>query len=283
MLYLKQYQGLGNVYLLFDPRKTDGGLDAARIQLVCSRNFGVGSDGILVGPLPGEGWQLRIFNPDGTEADSGVNAAMIFARYLRDGGYLTDSKVRVVTKGCTLQVEFLDNAGEAMRLVLPAPDFSAAAVPMLGQTGEVVDAPLTLQGQTLHVTCLYNGAPHCVLFLPEVSRELAFDLGPRLQASGLFPEGINVVLIARRDAHTLVLESYERGAGYTLSSGSAAAAAASAAVRLGLCEAEMDLCMPGGTMKATVLPEGRVELVGRVEAGSGLQFTEEEICAALSL
>ncbi len=284
MLYLKSYQGLGNEYFLVDPRRSVWGQSAEKLQLALSRNFGLCADGILIGPAPDtEGWSLRIFNPDGSEAACGGNAIMIFARYLADAGYVTADNLSVRVGAGEIPVRFLDAAREQICITLPAASFFAEDIPVRGAEGELVDTELSFGAQSLRVSCVQNGTPHCVLLLPEINRTLACDLGERIQESGRFPEGVNVVLMQLVDERNLKLEFFERGAGYITSSGSCAAAAASVAGRLGLCAAELQLHMPGGTMGAQLLPDGRVALTSRVSAVRSQTYSDDEIRAALSL
>ena len=83
-LEFSKYHALGNDYIVIDPKNLDSPLTAGRIQMICHRNFGVGSDGILLGPLPSKKarFALRIFNPDGSEAEKSGNGLRIFSRYL---------------------------------------------------------------------------------------------------------------------------------------------------------------------------------------------------------
>ena len=91
MLFLTTYQAFGRVFLLFDPRRSDCSEDAV-CQLARSRSFCLQADSILVGPLSGPGWRVRLFRPDGTECRCCAAAAQVFARYLLQAGYTTDRR-----------------------------------------------------------------------------------------------------------------------------------------------------------------------------------------------
>jgi diaminopimelate epimerase len=96
-----KYHALGNDYIVLDPAEAGEALSKDRIRLICQRNYGVGADGILFGPFPKEGYEfaLRIFNPDGSEAEKSGNGLRIFSRYLRDKGKVGDEPFMILTKG----------------------------------------------------------------------------------------------------------------------------------------------------------------------------------------
>lgn len=277
-LTLKKYTGLGNDYLIFDPNKGEGALTDALVQLACSRNFGVGADGILIGPLFNNGCiGVRIFNPDGSEAAGGGNALMIFARYLRDEGYAFGPRVTICTGRRQVEAEFLDARAETLRVHLGKVSFHSGDVPVTGAPREVVNEPMVFSGRALEVTCLTTGIPHCIVPLESVSRELACGLGGRIVSAAQFPEQVNVSLVQVLDRANLAVETFERGAGYTLPSGSGAAAAAAAMHRLGRSGAEVTVHMPGGTMSAQVGDDGGVSIVGYVRAVCTAAWSAGEI------
>ena len=89
-IILRKYHGVGNDYLIFDPKKNDVVLNERLIRQLCRRNIGVGADGILYGPvMEDKKIKVRIFNPDGSEAEKSGNGIRIFSRYLKDAGLST--------------------------------------------------------------------------------------------------------------------------------------------------------------------------------------------------
>ena len=283
-LTLKKYTGLGNDYLIYDPNKSEGGLTNAHIQLVCNRNFGLGSDGILIGPLFQDGRiSVRIFNPDGSEAEKSGNGLMIFSKYLRDEGYVSGQSVTIETAGGEVTVDYLDIRSETMRVHMGKVSFWSDDVPVVGERREVVDEPMQFKNKTLRVTCVTTGIPHCVVPMENISRDLVCDLGQRIECAGQFPKRINVDLMHVIDRGNLAIESFERGVGYTLSSGSAACAAAAAAYRLGLTDHNVTVHMPGGTMSARVEDSGEVSIIGYVRAVCEMTMTERDVNNLLSL
>jgi len=260
-----KYHALGNDYIILDPNKTALPLTAETIRLLCHRHFGIGSDGILYGPFFQEdGIHLRILNPDGSEAEKSGNGIRMFARYLFDAGYLKDSSFDLFTPGGKVSVEILDARASLIKVNMGTATFSSTAIPVAGPDREVVAEPLSVLGCSYAITCLSVGNPHCVIPLPDISRELAEQLGPVIENHPLFPHRINLQLLKVLDRSTIQIEIWERGAGYTLASGSSSCAAASAAYRLGLIDRNVTVIMPGGTLRIALTITGDIYMTGPV-------------------
>ena len=260
-----KYHALGNDYIVIDPNKTRINLSAENIRLICHRNFGIGSDGILFGPLfQDNATRLRIFNPDGSEAEKSGNGIRIFSRYLADAGYIKSSEFRLATLGGEVNVELLDSKGRQIRVDMGTVTFQSQEIPVAGPAREVIREELMIQNHRLSVSCLSIGNPHCVVLCDEHSRGTAVDLGPAIETHTLFPKRINVQFLKIIDRRNIQIEIWERGAGYTLASGSSSCAAASAAHKLGLVDNTVNVHMPGGTIRIDLLASGRVLMAGPV-------------------
>ena len=174
--------GLGNDYLVMEERDIDFPLGPAAIQWICHRNWGVGSDGILLRTGSGVAdLGLRIFNPDGSEAEKSGNGLRIFAKYLWERGGLRKSPMRIETKGgvveavCHLDGERVDQVTVEMGRAT----FRAPEIPMHGPDREVVGVPLQVGDRFLTVTCVSVGNPHCVVFTEKLDDDEVRQLGPR--------------------------------------------------------------------------------------------------------
>ena len=260
-----KYHALGNDYIVIDPQKTRIDLSPDAIRLICHRNYGVGSDGILFGPILDDGAiRLRIFNPDGSEAEKSGNGIRIFSRYLVEAGYVKAGRFELMTKGGPVVVEVLDAKASLIKVDMGAVTFQSDLIPVTGAVRDVVDEPLELDGETYRVTCLSIGNPHCVIPVEKVSKELAVKLGPLVEIHALFPNRINMQLLEVIDLNTIRIEIWERGAGYTLASGSSSCAAASAAFRLGQVDRNVLVRMPGGSIDINIRDDGHVLMTGGV-------------------
>jgi diaminopimelate epimerase len=260
-----KYHALGNDYIVIDPQKSDIPLNSKNIELICHRNFGIGSDGILYGPLyQGKKMQLRIFNPDGSEAEKSGNGIRIFSRYLLDAGYLKSKSFYLGTIGGEVYVEILDDHGKNICVDMGQVTFLSSLIPLNGVSREVVKEELSVDGYKLKITCLSIGNPHCIIPLDHISKELAQQLGPKIEKHEMFPNRINVQFLKVLDRNNIKIEIWERGAGYTLASGSSSCAAASAAYKLGLVDNIVKVHMPGGDIDVNIHSNGHVFMTGSV-------------------
>ncbi len=263
-----KYHALGNDYIVIDPNRESFRLTVANIRLLCHRNFGVGSDGILYGPevLADGSFGLRIFNPDGSEAEKSGNGIRIFARYLVEAGYVKERDFHLTTLGGKVFVRVLSDQANRFTVDMGTVTFQSEAIPVAGPPRTMVDQPLTVGDRTYQVTCLSIGNPHCVIPLPEIAPELALAIGPQVENHPLFPNKINLQLLKVLDRQRIKIEIWERGAGYTLASGSSSCAAASAAYRLGLVDNHVTVEMPGGQLAIEIQNDGHVLMTGPVTA-----------------
>jgi len=278
-VHFKKYHGLGNDYLVIDPNVRDFAMTEANIRLLCNRNFGVGSDGILYGPrfegdagspmqntaLGGPMPVLRIFNPDGSEAEKSGNGLRIFAKYLFEKRYVRGKSFQIKTLGGIVDVQVQDETANLIRINMGKVTFISNEIPVAGPRREVVNEPLDINGTPYRVTCLSIGNPHCVIPMKEVSEETARALGPYVENHPMFPNRINMQIVRVIDRANIDIRIWERGAGYTLASGSSSCAAAAAVHRLGLVDNDVAVHMPGGALRIEIAPDGRIHMTGPVE------------------
>ena len=187
---------------------------------------------------------LRIFNPDGSEAEKSGNGLRIFCLYLAEQGYVDREPFFVQTEGgrVSAQVERLDPP--SIRVDMGRPSFSAREAGLATDADELLLAKLELAGETYEASFVSMGNPHCVIFVDEPTAEIAKRLGPLVERHPLFPRAANVQFAKVLDKHSMRIEIWERGAGYTLASGSSSCAAVSVAKKLGLVEGSVTMNMP---------------------------------------
>ncbi len=263
---LKKYHGLGNDYLVLDPIKNTLALQSRNIEMLCRRNFGVGADGLLYGPIWENGKiKVRVFNSDGSEAEQSGNGVRIFAKYLLDEGYIRERKFALDLQAGGVEVEFLQEDGSIMRVNMGRPVYAGPQLPLNGLDGEVVNAHLRFWDNDYNTTCLSVGNPNCVIMMEEVTPQKAKSLGPYVERSPYFPNRMNMQLCKVIDRNNLVIEIYERGAGYTLASGTGACAAAAAAKRMGLVDEKVTVHMQGGDLTVEIDETGSIYMTGSVK------------------
>jgi diaminopimelate epimerase len=265
MMKLHKYHALGNDYIVIDPGDQDLELTPERIERICHRNFGFGSDGILLGPLdPGQDhFGLKIYNPDGSEAEKSGNGLRIFSRYLHDRGLVSEDPFTVHTAGGDVQAR-VHPKGEVVTVEMGRVSFDSREIPVTGKAGEVINDRLKVAGRELTYSAATIGNPHCVLVCPEISEMQARDLGPLLEIHENFPNRTNVQFLEVIDRRNIRIEIWERGAGYTLASGSSSSAAAAVAHRQGLVNSSVTVHMPGGILKIEIADGYDITMTGPV-------------------
>ena len=260
-----KYHALGNDYLVLEPAEADGLPEADAIVRICHRNYGLGSDGILYGPAatPDADFGLRILNPDGSEAEKSGNGLRIFARHLYDSGRVGNDAFTVDTPGGRVTCEVSDDA-KSITVEMGRVHFAMDHIPVDGPEQADMDygQQITVNGTTYTAYVADIGNPHCVIPLPETSREVACRDGAALETHEAFPNRTNVQFMQVLDRNNIRIEIWERGAGYTLASGSSASAAAAVAHRIGLCDRSITVHSPGGVIGIEIGDDYRVHMTG---------------------
>ncbi|HOV94421.1 MAG TPA: diaminopimelate epimerase [Spirochaetales bacterium] len=287
-----KYEALGNDYIVIDPHYFVFEPTPEAVSLICDRNRGVGSDGILWGPLQdfpdapnaphapsphnedNENKEnkennipfLCIFNPDGSEAEKSGNGLRIFSLYLAEHGYVKPEAFSIRTRGGVVRAGIDSFDPPLIWVDMGEPSFSAKAAGLRTDKEEFIRSVLPLPSTlpaAVEANFVSMGNPHCVVFVDEPSESLARSLGPVIEHNVLFPNRTNVQFAKVLDSRTLRIQIWERGAGYTLASGTSACAAAAVARKLGLIEPsrKVSVIMPGGTLTLD-LSKPSITLIG---------------------
>lgn len=265
-----KYHALGNDYIVVPPRvlafnPASSAASVKRIERLCNRHYGIGGDGVLLGPLPSEvaDFGLRIFNPDGSEAEKSGNGLRIFCRFLWDRNLVQDQPFSIETKGGVVSAEVLDK-GSRVKVAMGRVSFASDDIPVTGRSRQVLKESVEVNGRQFEFSAATMGNPHCVIVVADTSAELARQYGPLLERHPLFPNRTNVQFMQVLSRNSIRIEIWERGAGYTFASGSSSCAAAAVAHRLGLCDAHIVVEMPGGEIEIDINPAFDVVMTGAV-------------------
>lgn len=271
-----KYHALGNDYLVLEGADLTCDLTPEKIRLVCHRNFGLGSDGILLNTSSVETgkFSVRIFNPDGSEAEKSGNGLRIFSRYLWDRAWLRDAEFTIETLGGLVKSQVYDQ-GRMVRVEMGRVSFWSDRIPVTGERREVLNETVRAEDREFTFCAATIGNPHCVIPLPEIGDELAKQYGPLLEVHPFFPNRTNVQFMKVLDRGRIQIEIWERGAGYTLASGSSSSASAAVAHKLGLCDSRISVQMPGGTIEIEVLPDYSILMTGPVTKVAEGEAVEE--------
>ena len=267
MEFLK-YHALGNDYLVLtseNPEYAEAELKVEQVRKICHRNYGLGSDGILVGgkDTSGNHFRLTIFNPDGSKAEKSGNGLRIFARSLWDRELVKELPFQIMTSGGLVSAQ-VESSGKSVTVEMGSVTFQSDSIPVTGKSREVLNETLEINGEEISFCAATIGNPHCIVLNHKISAEEAGRIGPLLEIHPNFPNRTNVQLLEVLNRGTIRIEIWERGVGYTLASGSSSSAAAAVAHRLGFCDAEISVLMPGGQIDIAISENYEITMKGSV-------------------
>ncbi len=261
----EKWQALGNDYAIVEERELPFVLTPERVRTLCAPHTGVGSDGVLLLREPGDGdvvAELRIFNPDGSEAELSGNGVREAAIYLRRNGWTERDSFTVRTAAGEIRPRITGpdtctiDMGHA-RLHAPE-DFPSGAEDGTGA--------LTAAGRELAFQFVQVGNPQCAIEVEEGLEELDLQrYGPPIERHELFPRRTNVSFWRRTGAGSIRARIFERGVGETMASGTGATGAAVAAVLRGV-ESPVAVALDGGELEVAVGEDLHVDLTGWARA-----------------
>jgi len=274
-LRFTKMHGLGNDYVFIDGFREAVPADHLLPELVrkmSDRHFGVGSDGlILILPSEKADFRMRMFNADGSEAEMCGNGIRCFAKYVYQRGLTRKTSFSIETGAGILQPQVIlegDGGGQvkAVKVDMGRPRFKKEEIPMVGPSGErALEETLKVDGQEVKVSAVSMGNPHCVVFVPDVTKAPLELLGPKLENHPSFPNRTNVEFVQVHDPGEITMRVWERGSGVTLACGTGACASVVVAASLGLTEREVTVHLDGGDLKVEWADDGRVYLTGPAE------------------
>lgn len=276
--------GLGNDYFVLDQAGIAFQLNEKNIRLLCDVHYGIGSDGILLKvPSGNADFGLKIFNPDGSEAEKSGNGLRIFAKYLYDYGHTSGKKFTIETIGGLVTAEVSEetnNKANRIKVDMGKAIFSSRNIPVICDEAECYDHPLSIVDETYLINCVSVGNPHCVILRDQLIMAEILKHGSDIENHPIFPNRINVQfakVLSRNEVEILI---WERGAGYTLASGSSSCAVAAVMVKKGLTDRKLDVKMAGGTLHIEIDEDWNIRMEGEVrEIASG--YLSEELITDL--
>jgi diaminopimelate epimerase len=234
MIPFVKLHGLGNDYLFIDAAKHPIADPAELSRRMSHRHLGAGADGIIL-VLPGDEapFRMRIFNADGSEAETCGNGIRCFAKYVYERGMIDRDDFVIETLAGPNRVQLQVQKGQVLsvRSNMGRPRFDRAEIPMIGPPGQVIEEPLELDdGQIVRVTCANNGNPHAVIFVDDAKAINLAGIGPKIENHPAFPQRTNVEFVNVIDRGNIVMRIWERGSGITMASGSGSCGAALASM-----------------------------------------------------
>ncbi len=225
--------GLGNDYHFINVTSQDIPDPAGLSRRMSHRHLGVGSDGIiLVMPSETADFRMRIFNADGSEAETCGNGIRCFAKYVYERAMTDKVEFVIETLAGPNQVVLTVEEGTvvSVRSNMGKPCFERAKIPMEGPPGRVLEEALEVDGQTYAITCANIGNPHAVVFVDDATAVPLAEIGPKIENHPRFPQRTNVEFVTVKDRQNIVMRIWERGSGITMASGSGSCGASLASM-----------------------------------------------------
>ncbi|HEX2477464.1 MAG TPA: diaminopimelate epimerase [Lacipirellulaceae bacterium] len=249
--------GAGNDYIYVDCFAEPVPRDIPELaRRISQRRFGVGADGlILICPSERADAEMRMFNADGSAAEMCGNGIRCVAKYVYDHGLRRRDRLQIESAGrvFTLELKIARGVVDRVRVDMGQPILIPEQIPTKlraasGPDQPLVDAPLTVGGRELRVTCVSMGNPHCVVFVDQPSDELVLGIGPQLEVSPQFPNRTNVEFAKVITGREIEQRTWERGSGETLACGTGACAVCVAGVLTGRTGREVTIHLRGGDL-----------------------------------
>ena len=245
--------GVGNDYVYVDCFRNPLPHDPVRLsRAISDRHFGVGADGlILICPSDRADARMRMFNADGSEAEMCGNGVRCVAKFLYDHGLVRKPALSVETgRGVSaLELEVHGGSVRQVRVDMGEPLLEAARIPTTLPGDPPIDVPLAVSGESLRVTCLSMGNPHCVTFVETPGDALVLGLGPQVERHAAFPRRTNAEFVRVNGPDDVAVRVWERGSGETLACGTGACAVAVAGVLAGRTQRRIIAHLPGGDLR----------------------------------
>jgi diaminopimelate epimerase len=260
--------GAGNDYVYVNCFAESVADPAAVACKVSNRNFGIGSDGlILIMPSDQADVRMRMFNADGSESEMCGNGIRCVAKYAYDHGLVSQTEITAETGAGVLKLQLFtgsDGKVDRVRVNMGKPRLTRAEIPMLGdpQDGQVVSLPLNVLHDTFNITCVSMGNPHCVIFVDNVDQFQVEKYGPLIENHHMFPRRTNVEFVQIISRTEVRQRTWERGAGETLACGTGASAVCVAGALNGLTERKILNHLSGGNLELEWAADGHLYMTG---------------------
>jgi diaminopimelate epimerase len=260
--------GLGNEYIVLESTNIDFQLTRQAIMRLCNIHFGIGSDGIVLKvPSAKADFGFRVYNPDGSEAEKSGNGLRIFCKYLYDYGHTKTRQFSVETLTDIVYADIVElEKGKAMliRVDMGKAIFASREIPVNSDQPEFIGQKIIAGDREFEVNCVSVGNPHCVVIKQELDEKEIRKYGPLLENHPMFPNRINVQFAKVISSHDAEILIWERGAGFTLASGSSSCAASCILVKRGLVKGDLTMHMQGGKLKIDIDKNWNIRMTGEV-------------------
>lgn len=267
--YFVKSHGLGNEYIVLDKENLSFNLNENAIKTLCNINFGIGSDGILLKvDSDNADFGLKIFNPDGSEAEKSGNGLRIFCKYIYDYKFTNKKEFTVETKGGIVKAKIIETSKSKAKIIsisMGKAKFNSKFISNIFQSSdEIFERVIQVDNKKYEINCVSIGNPHCVILKKELYIAEIKKYGPKIENHKIFSNRTNVQFAKILSRNTVEILIWERGAGFTLASGTSSCAVASVLRRKNLIDNKVTIKMLGGELIIEIDDNWNIIMTGKV-------------------
>lgn len=239
-------QGTGNDIILLDCLHHNILNPQHLAKKLCNRHTGIGADQmVMLLKSAKQDFSVRIFNPDGSEAEMCGNGLRCIARYIKDSGLSSKKEITFATLAGPRKAKHM---GKLIEVDMGEPIMKGKDIPV-NLSGRIINRPLKTETKDFKITCLSMGNPHCITFHEDLPNVAVERLGPLLEHHSIFPKRANISFVNIMSRGEIHMRVWERGTGETLACGTAACAAAVASVLNGFTDRKVAVSLRGGKLE----------------------------------
>jgi len=278
-LKFTKMHGIGNDFVMIDCIRGEMPSEDTLSELaekVCDRHFGIGGDGLILILEDDEAdYRMRMWNPDGSEAEMCGSGIRCFGKFLFDAGLIEAKAISVATMQGLQHIEIVPGQHRGqnplqVRVDMGAPRLLRSQIPMTivegnGGDSRVVNYPFTVGDETYQITAVSMGNPHVVIFVDDVENVPLKEIGLQIEHHELFPARTNVHFMQEMGRGKFWVRHWERGAGDTLACGTGSCASAVAAAlnrKLPDTDRRALIHSPGGDLNIVWAQNDKVYMTG---------------------
>ncbi len=249
-------QGCGNDYVYIETITQKVEDKAGIVKWLSNRNFGIGSDGVIyINEIEDADFEMEMYNADGSRSQMCGNGIRCVGKFVYDYGFTDKTTIDVISFGQkkVLELNVEDGEVKSVKVNMGSPILKPSDVPVAGYDNmeKVVSENLKLKDKEFKFTAVSMGNPHAVIFVDEITDELVFDYGSKIEVCDVFPERTNVEFVQVVDKNHVNMRVWERGTGETLCCGTGCCATAVASILNNLTDDTVFVKTPGGELEIT--------------------------------
>ncbi len=266
--HFSKLQGAGNDFIIMNTFEQEIFNVEDIAKKICNRNFGVGADGLmLVTKSDKADVKMLYYNSDGSHAEMCGNGIRCFAKYVFDKQIVQKQFFTIETLVGIKEIS-LKNLSDKEALVkvdMGNWDFNPKNIPVISDEEQFILQKVNIVEKEIEISCVRMGVPHSVVFVEKINKHNTAILGSEIETLKIFPEKINVNFVQVIDKFSILVDTWERGAGRTLACGTGACASVIISNHLGLTNKTVDVAVAGGNLNISITEKNRVMMEGKAE------------------